>query len=118
MPARGPAPACGSTAISSAATSWSVTAASSAVIDWGPLTVGDPAPDVAPGVDAVRERGPTTYREQLAVDDATWARARAWVMLPALAGIRDHQKTMPAFSQAPGGISTAVLADVSVQTTR
>ena len=71
----------------------------SAVIDWGPLKVGDPAPDVAPAWTLFEGEARRTYRERLAVDDATWARARAWVMLPALAGIRYYEKTVPAFSQ-------------------
>ena len=57
-----------------------------------------------------------TYREKLAVDDATWARARAWVMLPALAGIRYYEKTMPAFSRRSQRHLDAVLGDVGVQT--
>jgi hypothetical protein len=45
------------------------------------------------------------------VDDATWARARAWVMLPALGGIRYYEKTVPAFSQRSRRHLDAVLND-------
>jgi aminoglycoside phosphotransferase (APT) family kinase protein len=89
----------------------------SAVIDWGPLKVGDPAPDVVPAWTLLEGEARRTYREQLAVDDATWARARAWVMLPALAGIRYYEKTVPAFSQRSRRHLDAVLGDVGVQTT-
>ncbi len=70
----------------------------SAVIDWGPMKVADPAPDVAPAWTLFAGESQRIYLERLAVDDATWARARAWVMLPALAGIRYYEKTVPAFS--------------------
>ena len=90
----------------------------SAVIDSGPLKVADPAPDVAPAWTLFEGEARRTYRERLAVDDATWARARAWVMLPALAGIRYYEKSVPAFSQRSGGIWTRSWADVGVQTTR
>ena len=83
----------------------------SAVIDWGPLKVGDPAPDVAPAWTLFEGEARRVYRERLAVDDATWARARAWVLLPALAGIRYYEKTVPAFSQRSRRHLDAVLGD-------
>ena len=83
----------------------------SAVIDWGPLTVADPAPDVAPAWTLFEGEARRLYRERLAVDDATWARARAWVMLPALAGIRYYEKSVPAFSERSRRHLDAVLQD-------
>jgi aminoglycoside phosphotransferase (APT) family kinase protein len=88
-----------------------------AVIDWGPLKVGDPAPDVAPAWTLFDGAARRTYRERLAVDDATWARARAWVMLPALAGIRYYETSVPAFAARSRRHLDAVLGDVGVQTT-
>ena len=90
----------------------------SAVIDWGPLKVADPAPDVAPAWTLLEGEARRTFRDRLDVDDATWARARAWVMLPALAGIRYYEKTVPAFSQRSRRHLDAVLGDVDLQTTR
>ena len=86
----------------------------SAVIDWGPLKVADPA-DFAPAWTLLEGEARRTFRDQLAVDDATWARARAWVMLPALTGIRYYQKTVPAFAQRSRRQLDAVLGDVDVQ---
>jgi aminoglycoside phosphotransferase (APT) family kinase protein len=83
----------------------------SAVIDWGPLKVADPAPDVAPAWTLLEGSARSTFRDLLAVDDATWARARAWVMLPALGGIRYYEKTVPAFSQRSRRHLDAVLND-------
>jgi aminoglycoside phosphotransferase (APT) family kinase protein len=83
----------------------------SAVIDWGVLSVADPAPDVAPAwtlfEGAARER----YRALLGVDDATWARARAWVMLPALSGLTYYATSVPAFAERSRRHLDAVLSD-------
>jgi hypothetical protein len=51
------------------------------------------------------------YRELLAVDDATWARARAWVMLPALSGLTYYASTVPAFAARSRRHLEAVLGD-------
>jgi aminoglycoside phosphotransferase (APT) family kinase protein len=82
-----------------------------AVIDWGPLTVGDPAADVTPAWTMLDGAARRLFRERLAVDDATWARARAWVMLPALTGIRYYEKSVPAFSERSRRHLDAVLGD-------
>jgi aminoglycoside phosphotransferase (APT) family kinase protein len=85
-----------------------------AVIDFGCLRVADPAPDVAPAWTLFAGEARRTYRERLAVDDASWARARAWVMLPALAGIRYYQTSVPAFSERARRHLDAVLGDPDV----
>ena len=56
----------------------------SGVIDFGCLGVGDPACDVAVAwkVLPAEERG--RFREALSVDDATWTRARGWVVSQAV----------------------------------
>jgi aminoglycoside phosphotransferase (APT) family kinase protein len=83
----------------------------SAVIDWGPLTVGDPAADVTAAWTLLEGAARARYRELLAVDEATWARARAWVMLPALAGVRYYESTVPAFAERSRRHLDAVLGD-------
>ena len=54
------------------------------VLDWGALAVGDPAADIMVAwkmFDAdVRRR----FRAEVQVDDATWARARGWVLSQAV----------------------------------
>ena len=82
-----------------------------AVIDWGPVKVADPAPDVAPAWTLFGGSARSAYRERLAVDDATWARARAWVMLPALAGVRYYATSVPAFAERSRRHLAAVLGD-------
>ena len=49
------------------------------VIDWGDLHAGDRAVDLA--VFWMLEGEPGTVREDLAVDDDTWARARGWALV-------------------------------------
>ncbi|WP_202387307.1 phosphotransferase [Nocardioides flavescens] len=70
----------------------------SAVIDFGFLAVADPAPDVVPAWTLFDAEARRAYRAALDVDDATWARARAWAMLPALAGAEYYATSAPAFA--------------------
>lgn len=56
----------------------------SAVIDFGCLGVGDPACDVMVAWKVFSANARQTFRKALSVDDATWARARGWVLSQAL----------------------------------
>ena len=55
-----------------------------AVIDWGDMTVGDPACDLATAWLTFDQQGRAIFRERLdqggAIDPATWQRARAWAL--------------------------------------
>lgn len=51
-----------------------------AVLDWGCVGVGDPACDVAAAWKLLDRNERRRFRELLGVDDATWARARGWVV--------------------------------------
>jgi aminoglycoside phosphotransferase (APT) family kinase protein len=83
----------------------------SAVIDWGALGVADPAPDVTPAWTLFDGASRERYRALLGVDDATWARARAWVMLPALIGLTYYATSVPAFAERSRRHLDAVLSD-------
>ncbi len=83
----------------------------SAVIDWGALGVADPAPDVAPAWTLLEGESRQRFRDLLAVDEATWARARAWVMLPALSGLTYYATSVPAFAERSRRHLEAVLGD-------
>ncbi len=83
----------------------------SGVIDWGGIGLADPAPDVVPAWTLFEGAARQRYRELLAVDDATWARARAWAMLPALTGLTYYATSVPAFSQRSRRHLDAVLGD-------
>lgn len=50
------------------------------VIDFGGLVVGDPAGDVMAAWHVLAPAFRTTFRSILEVDDATWARARGWML--------------------------------------
>jgi aminoglycoside phosphotransferase (APT) family kinase protein len=55
-----------------------------AVIDFGCLGVGDPACDLAIAWSFLSEGSRATFRAGLALDDATWERARGWALWKAL----------------------------------
>jgi aminoglycoside phosphotransferase (APT) family kinase protein len=52
----------------------------SAVIDWGGLALGDPAVDLIVAWDLLMPDTRGIFRAAMAVDDATWARGRAWAL--------------------------------------
>ena len=55
-----------------------------AVIDFGSLGVGDPACEVMVAWKLFRGESRDLFRRELAVDDATWARARGWALSQAV----------------------------------
>ena len=55
-----------------------------AVIDFGNLAVGDPACDLAPAWTVFDGPSREAFRTTLALDAATWARGRGWVLWKAL----------------------------------
>lgn len=57
------------------------------VLDWGCLGAGDPAQDLGPAWSVLDEAGAATFREALDVDDASWLRARGFVLEQAIGGI-------------------------------
>jgi aminoglycoside phosphotransferase (APT) family kinase protein len=56
----------------------------SGVVDWGCVGVGDPACDVMVAWKMLSPESRRLFRNTLEVDDATWARARAWALSQAL----------------------------------
>jgi aminoglycoside phosphotransferase (APT) family kinase protein len=59
----------------------------SGVIDWGTMGVGDPACDVMVAWKLHSSAARDAFREALPVDDATWERARGWVLSQAVAAL-------------------------------
>lgn len=57
----------------------------SGVIDWGAMGVGDPAVDVMVAWKLHSGAARDAFREALRTDDATWERARGWVLSQAVA---------------------------------
>ena len=58
-----------------------------AVVDFGCLGVGDPACDVAVAWKVLSPETRGIFRSALSVDDATWARARGWVVSQAVGAL-------------------------------
>src|ERR687891_778149 len=59
----------------------------SGVIDWGAMGVGDPACDVMVAWKLHSTAARDAFREALPTDDATWERARGWVLSQAVAAL-------------------------------
>jgi aminoglycoside phosphotransferase (APT) family kinase protein len=59
----------------------------SGVIDWGAMGVGDPACDVMVAWKLHSRDARDAFREALPTDDATWERARGWVLSQAVAAL-------------------------------
>jgi aminoglycoside phosphotransferase (APT) family kinase protein len=59
----------------------------SGVIDWGSMGVGDPACDVMVAWKLHSAAARDAFRETLPTDDATWERARGWVLSQAVAAL-------------------------------
>jgi aminoglycoside phosphotransferase (APT) family kinase protein len=57
------------------------------VIDWGAMGVGDPACDVMVAWKLRSGAARDAFREALPTDDATWERARGWVLSQAVAAL-------------------------------
>ncbi len=81
------------------------------IIDWGCAGVGDPACDAMLAwslPSGARRR----YRELLNFDEATWARARGWVVEQTVFYIPYYAKSLPlAVDQAMKRMNEALLAD-------
>jgi aminoglycoside phosphotransferase (APT) family kinase protein len=85
----------------------------SAVLDFGNLGVGDPAVDVIPAWSLFGAEGRQAFRSALDVDDATWARGRAFALHQALLIIPYYPVTNPGFVAMATRTVQEVLADRS-----
>jgi aminoglycoside phosphotransferase (APT) family kinase protein len=59
----------------------------SGVLDWGCLGVGDPACDVMVAWKTLPAEARVSFRTELGVDDATWARAHGWALSQAVGAL-------------------------------
>jgi aminoglycoside phosphotransferase (APT) family kinase protein len=59
----------------------------SGVVDWGSMGIGDPACDVMVAWKLHSAAARDAFREALATDNATWERARGWVLSQAIAAL-------------------------------
>lgn len=84
----------------------------SAVIDWGGLGTGDPAPDLCPAYWLFDGAIRAEYVAAVGYDDATLRRARGWVIAPAVTGVDYYAETFPAMARTARASVEAVLGDV------
>jgi aminoglycoside phosphotransferase (APT) family kinase protein len=68
-----------------------------AVIDFGGVSIGDPAADVVPAWSVFNKVGREAFRKALAVDDHTWRRARGYALHQALMIIPYYPTSNPEF---------------------
>jgi aminoglycoside phosphotransferase (APT) family kinase protein len=85
-----------------------------AVIDFGCLGVGDPAPDVTPAWSIFSGESRRAFRDALDVDDATWARGRGWVVRQAAGGIAYYTGRNPVIVERGWRTLREVLGDGGV----
>jgi aminoglycoside phosphotransferase (APT) family kinase protein len=67
----------------------------SAVIDFGCTAIGDPACDMALAWTLLSATSRAVFRNELSVDDGTWARGRGWTLWKALITVRKHRQNNP-----------------------
>lgn len=82
-----------------------------AVIDFGALTVGDPACDLMVAWNLFTAGPRAVFRQAMHVDDATWARGRGWALSPALVALPYYRDTNPALAAIARHAIAEVLAD-------
>ena len=85
----------------------------SAVIDFGCLGVGDPACDVMAAWSYFGADVRDTFRAELTIDDATWARGRGWALSTALIAIPYYERTNPVLADIGRRSIAEALADTS-----
>jgi aminoglycoside phosphotransferase (APT) family kinase protein len=83
-----------------------------AVIDWGALGVGDPAPDLCPAWWLFDGETRATWRRATGYDDDTWRRARGWIVAPAVGGVDYYAETFPGMAEVARRTLAGVIADL------
>lgn len=81
-----------------------------ALLDFGGLSIGDPAVDLAVAWEVLDPPAREVFRGQLGVDDATWLRGRAWALSITLM-IWYYWSTMAARRASRVAVGRNVLAD-------
>jgi aminoglycoside phosphotransferase (APT) family kinase protein len=82
----------------------------SAVIDFGSSAVGDPSCDLVLAWTFLEGESRSTFRSLVTVDEATWARGRAWALWKAALLASTGQVTHPQ-ENAPVDVIAAVIED-------
>ena len=81
------------------------------VLDWSAAGVGDPAVDVAVAWTLLAGDARAAFRETLAVDEAMWARGRAWALIEGVLGLSYYRGRNDELAVAGRCVIDAVLDD-------
>jgi aminoglycoside phosphotransferase (APT) family kinase protein len=81
------------------------------VLDWGCVSVGDPACDVKVAWAVLDAETRPIFRELLEIDDGTWARGRGWALSQAIGALTYYRQTYPAIVQQARRWLAEALAD-------
>jgi aminoglycoside phosphotransferase (APT) family kinase protein len=81
------------------------------VIDWSALGVGDPAGDLAVAWSLFEPDARDEYRAAMNVDDATWARGRAWALIEGVLALSYYRGKDEVIAQAGRRLLDVVLAE-------
>jgi aminoglycoside phosphotransferase (APT) family kinase protein len=82
-----------------------------AVIDWGPLNIGDPAVDLMGAWSLFDKNARDQFSAEVDCDEATWRRGRGWALSTGLIGVPYYWKTHPDFVALALGKIRNVVAD-------
>ena len=86
----------------------------SAVIDFGMLTVGDPACDLTVAWNYLAPPARRVLRDALSVDDAAWLRARGWALSGSLIALPYYMRTNPGIVAQSWRTLREVVADHAI----
>lgn len=81
------------------------------VIDFGLLGVGDPAVDLIVAWNLLGRESRDVFRQQVDVDEATWARGRGWALYAGLVALPYYLHTNPVIVKTSRHVIGEVLAD-------
>ncbi|MDT9598536.1 aminoglycoside phosphotransferase family protein [Sphingosinicella sp. GR2756] len=81
------------------------------VLDWGLTGVGDPACDLSAAWSLFRGNARAAFREAVEVDNATWARGRAWALIEGVLALSYYRGRQEDLAQAGRRVLDQVLAD-------
>lgn len=83
----------------------------SGVIDWSCLGAGDPACELQVAWRLLDRKGRHAFKAAMAVDDATWARGRAWGLVSGIINLSYYRVRSPALAEEGRRAIDAVLDD-------
>jgi aminoglycoside phosphotransferase (APT) family kinase protein len=83
----------------------------SAVLDWGPFGVGDPACELVAAWLLLDAPSRAVFRSVVGCDDATWERGRGWAVSVGAIGIPYYRHTVPAFAERGIRMVESVLSE-------